>query len=65
MESRMINPYSYWLSSIKGVGDFTIRALMNSASSVEEIYYMPEKEIRAYLSGIFKKESCLRRISRP
>lgn len=56
MESRMINPYGYWLSSIKGVGDFTIRALLNRANSAEEIYFMPEKEISAYLSGIFKKE---------
>lgn len=56
MESRVINPYGYWLSSIKGVGDFTIKALMDRVSSAEEIYHMPEKEICSHLSGLFKNE---------
>lgn len=45
MEERTINPYAYWLSCVKGVGNVTIKALMESVSGAEEVYNMSEEEI--------------------
>jgi len=45
MEKRTINPYALWLSSIKGIGNKTIRSLLETAGSAEEVYHMPEEEI--------------------
>ena len=50
MEKREINPYALWLCSIKGVGNKTIRALMETASCAEEIYHMSEDELNMCLA---------------
>lgn len=57
MEERVINPYAYWLSCVKGVGNVTIKALLESVSSAEEIYHMSEEEICYLLSDKFRSAS--------
>ena len=57
MEQRQVNPYALWLTSIEGVGDKTIKALMRRVSGAEEVYHMTEEEIRLCLSETMKKQT--------
>ena len=57
MGKQVINPYALWLTSIKGVGGLTIRALMETAENAEEVYHMSEDELRMCLSDRLKKNS--------
>ena len=56
MEERKINPYALWLSDIRGVGNKTIRMLMETAGSAEEVYHMSEDEICMCLTDKLKKK---------
>ena len=56
MEERTINPYALWLSDIRGVGNKTIRMLMETAGSAEEVYHMSEDEICMCLTDKLKKK---------
>ena len=57
MQERLGNPYALWLAGIDGIGNKTIRALMRRAACAEEVYHMPEGEIRICLSETMRKES--------
>lgn len=37
--------YQYWLSNIEGIGQVTIRKLMNYVGSAEELYFLPEGQL--------------------
>ena len=56
METKEINPYALWLYSIRGVGNLTIRALMETASCAEEIYHMSDDELSMCLEGRLKRK---------
>lgn len=43
-------PYAYWLDNIPGVGKVTIKKLLELAETPENVYYMPEKEVKEVLS---------------
>ena len=47
---KEFNPYAYWLSDIKGIGNATIRVLLKKAYGAEDIYHMSENDIRMCLS---------------
>lgn len=55
MKERTINPYALWLSTIRGVGNLTIKKLMESASCAEEIYHMTDDEISMCLVNKLKR----------
>lgn len=55
MKERAINPYALWLSSIRGVGNHTIKTLLETASCAEEIYHMTDDEINKCLDGKLKR----------
>lgn len=55
MEKREINPYALWLCSIKGVGNKTIKALMETADCAEEVYHMSEDELNMCLADKFRR----------
>ena len=57
METGSVNPYALWLTSIEGVGDKTIRALMSRVSGAEEVYHMTEEEIRLCLGETMRKQT--------
>ena len=57
MKERAINPYALWLSSIRGVGNLTIKTLLETASCAEEIYHMSEDEISMCLVDKLKRRS--------
>ena len=57
METGSVNPYALWLTSIEGVGDKTIRALMSRVSGAEEDYHMTEEEIRLCLGETMRKQT--------
>ena len=63
METGSVNPYALWLTSIEGVGDKTIRALMSRVSGAEEVYHMTEEEIRLCLGETMRTSSKRRRRS--
>ncbi len=56
MGKRSFNPYALWLSTIKGVGEQTIRALFDTAGSAEEVYNMSQEEITLCLKDKIKKQ---------
>jgi len=39
--------YQYWLSNIEGIGSVTIGKIMNYVGSAEELYFLPEEQIKA------------------
>lgn len=39
--------YAYWLASIPGIGNITIRKLLQKAGSAGELFAMPERQLRA------------------
>ena len=55
MKERAINPYALWLSSIRGVGNQTIKTLLETASCAEEVYHMSEDEISMCLVDKLKR----------
>lgn len=55
MKERAINPYALWLSSIRGVGNLTIKTLLETASCAEEVYHMSEDEISMCLVDKLKR----------
>ena len=56
------NAYAQWLYSIKGIGNVTIRVLMQNADSAEDIYHMSEAEIRMCLAeGLIKSREADRK----
>ena len=57
MKERAINPYALWLSSIRGVGNLTIKTLLETASCAEEVYHMSEDEISMCLVDKLKRRS--------
>ena len=55
MKERAINPYALWLSSIRGVGNLTIKTLLETASCAEEVYHMTDDEISMCLVDKLKR----------
>lgn len=55
MKDRAINPYALWLSSIRGVGNLTIKTLLETASCAEEVYHMSDDEISMCLVDKLKR----------
>ena len=55
MKERVINPYALWLSSIRGVGNLTIKTLLETASCAEEVYHMTDDEISMCLVDKLKR----------
>ena len=43
--------YAYWLANIPGIGNKTIRQLLSQVGSAGELYFLPEKQLRA-LAGL-------------
>lgn len=55
MKDRKINPYALWLYSINGVGNKTIKALMETASCAEEVYHMSQDELNMCLADKLRR----------
>ena len=54
-KDRKINPYALWLCGISGVGNKTIRALMETASCAEEVYHMSVDELNMCLADKLRR----------